>query len=67
MRWDYVEKEIYIPYYGDTKIVKRFLWWPKELENKVRWLETASYEREFVRFRGWVDKRWVDIICKKKG
>lgn len=38
MRWKAEKK--YEP--GDTKVIRRFLWEPKELDNEWRWFEKAN-------------------------
>ncbi len=59
-------------YEGETKIVTRFLFWPKTLpasgEHKVsRWLEIASWRKIYLGddlrnfWAGWLDQWWTDI------
>jgi hypothetical protein len=55
---------------GSTRIVRRFLLWPKEISEKVRWLEIAYIEQRYLKVevpddgydfsfqRKWVGERW---------
>lgn len=52
---------------GETRIITRFLLFPKEINNEYRWLESVKIEQfyrgyDYVRDIGgfWVDKDWVD-------
>ena len=51
---------------GDARTVTKFLWWPKTIGRKVRWLETVSVRQEVKKLilRGDVsyEYRWMDII-----
>ncbi len=50
---------------GDTKIVRKFLWFPtRSLDtNETRWLERATVEYKYTRlyYEGTTDKFWVPI------
>lgn len=58
MRW-----KRYYPKEGDTRIVKRFLWTPTELQHEVRWLEKARIKQCYTHFMNesfdWEDIEWV--------
>ena len=61
MRWKKRPK----PKIGDTRIVKRFLLFPKNLNNDVVWLEVAHirqciYHGDYFGYT-WKDQEWVDI------
>lgn len=48
---------------GDTRIIRRFLFLPREIRYETRWLEYAEIEQvyESVRagYNGWADNHWV--------
>ena len=56
MRWNK-------PEFGEKRIVKGFLWFPKQINNDVRWLEKAKWEQVYVEDH-WFDREWLDIIDK---
>lgn len=59
MRWNK-------PKLGDGRIVKGFLWFPKEINNEVRWLEKAEWKQVY--FLGyWNDREWLDTTDKITG
>ena len=56
---------------GQIRFKVKFLWFPKEIEGEVRWLERAMYSQEYkkilVHHHGyscdeyhWVDRQWED-------
>jgi hypothetical protein len=45
------------PTRGDTKITKKFLWFPKRINNETRWLEVASWKSILTTFT-WRDVSW---------
>ena len=53
---------------GDTRIVTRFLVFPKTINNEIRWLEKARIKQEFRKvyddgiyeFFDWVNVAFVD-------
>lgn len=53
------------PKEGDTKIERRFAWWPHQVEDKLIWLE--SYEVHYIFTRrnrvAIVGYRMFDIMC----
>lgn len=67
MRW--TTKKVLIPTYGQTRIVRRFLWLPETLDGQTcyrltRWLEFAEVSQEFRPSGGgdyWGDHSWLDI------
>ena len=32
---------------GDTRVVRRFLWFPKSIGRELRWLEWVSFEEKY--------------------
>jgi len=50
MRFIRKEKQVVYPKIGDTKIIKRFLYFPLTLGNETRWWETANIECEYMEF-----------------
>lgn len=69
MRWQ--QKINWDPELGDKRILTRFLLFPKAIEGETRWLETVSFEQEYIRDifwlgnerymrKCWTDIRWVD-------
>lgn len=54
---------------GDTRVITKFLWFPKTLGEERRWLEKASIKQRLnvytgmMRIRGleWADEKWDDI------
>ena len=51
-----------------SRIVRRFLWWPKGINGEVRWLGRVSYRQvwgsKFWPF--WENTKWVDKDTSKK-
>lgn len=48
---------------GTIRVRKKFLWFPKEVDREVRWLEKASWQERRVgnRYQGyWLAVEWVD-------
>lgn len=35
------------PKRGDERVVTRFLWWPKKINNVIIWWETVSYLQRY--------------------
>lgn len=61
MRWN---KPVYqSPRVGDTRIVKRFLLFPKTLNEETRWLEWAEIMQGFSCFYSWDEHTfyWEDL------
>jgi hypothetical protein len=50
MKWNRVE-----PINGTTRHLRKFLWWPVQIDNQTRWLEYA------VIYQRYVDSRWLNI------
>ena len=50
------------PKSGDKRIVSKFLLFPREINNEVRWLEKVKIEQEYDRgcLLGWWDIKWAD-------
>lgn len=52
--------------HGDRRIKKRFLLFPKTIQNETRWMETASWEQYYKTYKNgynlnmgvWVDYKW---------
>jgi hypothetical protein len=55
MRWDSSPS----PQHGDIRIRKEFLWIPKTINDKTRWLEYAEWEEQF--YKGyWFEMEWLN-------
>ena len=39
-----------LPKFGDQKVIKKFLWWPKTIGNETRWLEKSDILYEYTRY-----------------
>ena len=71
MRWFEKEKKKK-PIFSDmeTRVVRKFLWFPKKIGKETRWLEFASYEQIY--YKSYFDKdhnyhsmdRWYDLRLK---
>lgn len=55
------------PNFGDYRDVKKFLFFPKKIGNRIRWLETASWKERYVikrlypiKFLYWKAQYWID-------
>lgn len=46
---------------GDKKVVKKFLFLPKKIENEWRWLERAEILQAFLFNDYWREFKWKDI------
>ncbi|BAO04988.1 uncharacterized protein CBO05P1_269 [Clostridium botulinum B str. Osaka05] len=46
------------PQVNDIRIIKRFLFLPKEIHNEYRWLEIAYIKQECVQ-GFWIDTEWL--------
>jgi len=62
MRWD--RKALPLPKEGDVRIMIRFAWIPKEVEDKVVWLE-SYYSHQVYQYTDNIDftnkvYRWVE-------
>jgi hypothetical protein len=62
MRWK-IESD---PYIGQERIIKKFLLFPKEIKNEVRWLEQATYKEEYGVIYPSGEKRWISKYCLSK-
>lgn len=47
------------PEIGDTRIIRRFAWFPVLLEREIRWLEQVTIEQMYGIF-GWSDWRYKE-------
>lgn len=53
------------PKVGDQRTVTKFLWFPKYIENEIRWLEKSTFTQEYT-IGGllepcyWFSIKWVD-------
>ena len=45
---------------GTRRIKRRFLFFPKEINNEVRWLECAKWEEQYYYYLTWIPTRWID-------
>jgi hypothetical protein len=43
------------PKYGDTRIIRKFLWWPRTFERLTKWLETSFIVERYS------DGQWQEI------
>ena len=61
MRWK--TKESFYPKYGARRMVTKFLLFPKEMEGEWRWLETASWMKEYRMFNyeDYSIGKWADM------
>ena len=44
---------------GTTRIVTRWLLFPRDIEGETRWLGWASWKQEYVQYWGWTDLFWI--------
>lgn len=62
-KWDYIA-------IGDTRLISKFLIFPKRINRESRWLEKATYRQEcedvlnygsmdYGTHKEWVNKEWV--------
>lgn len=52
------EKEMIKNYWnGETKLKRKFLWWPINIDGEIRWLETATIEYRV--------ERDEDLFCNR--
>jgi hypothetical protein len=54
-------------HFGDTRIISKFLFLPKELNGEIRWLERVKIKQKFQFYMNiiivceeWEDYDWVD-------
>lgn len=69
MKIKFQEKER--PKLGDTRIISKFLLFPKYLENELRWLEYVQIEQVYrhtyscapgmkpMKTLAWMDQKWI--------
>ena len=55
MRW----KTLKVPD-PTTRVVTKFLWFPRQINKEYRWLEIAKISQGWYRGWGWIDVEWVD-------
>lgn len=51
------------PIYGDERTKRRFLLFPKKIDNEIRWLEVAKWKevyRPHIRLFGWDACTWME-------
>lgn len=63
MRWNKKAK----PVRGDERIITKFLLFPKNIDDDVRWLERVSYKQKYTRenyeygcYHVWETIEWID-------
>lgn len=60
MRWK--NKSMYR--IGDIRIKTKFLFFPKQIGNIIRWMEKATWQEEFDQWGvsdwGWKATKWID-------
>jgi hypothetical protein len=47
----------------DREVISKFLWFPLEIKDEIRWLERATFEREYQYFYEggrWEYLWWID-------
>jgi hypothetical protein len=50
------------PSFGDTRVVREFLFLPLTLEGETRWLELASIQQEYVEGNFYMDgEHWMSV------
>jgi len=57
------------PYERDTRVREGFLWFPRECDHQVRWLEHARWgEKYYVGMwtSQWVGVKWLDELETKE-
>ena len=76
MKWK-KKKKSYTPSpsHGDLRTVRKFLWFPKTIDEETRWLCFGTYEQKYYVIQGkatvshpertwgcrwWADKKWID-------
>ena len=55
------------PITGDKRIIKKFLFLPKEINHEVRWFENVNIEqvystRIYSNGIGWIDRKFIDNV-----
>lgn len=56
MRWNNVR-----PKTDETREATKFLWFPKEINREIRWLEKATYKQVYCGAAiGWHDLWWIN-------
>lgn len=46
-------------YFGEVRIITKFLWLPKRINENVRWLETVKIEQIYA--FNWLGNLWYDL------
>lgn len=54
-----------LPDCGDSRIVKRFMWFPTRIGRTVYWLETINIKQYYSSYRCWTNHTVVHDIPKK--
>jgi len=60
------------PKINDTRVIKKYLWLPKRIDDQIRWLETARIQQVYRFYFGlirsyiWADVEWADTHKKKE-
>lgn len=62
MRWKVqIYKE---PCIGDTKIINKFLFFPKCINGQCRWLENVRFMKKYINdsnnYMNWVGSKWLN-------
>ena len=49
-----------VPKEGEWRNVKHFLWFPRRINGKVKWLEVAEYSQCYSIICGWINWKWIE-------
>ncbi len=47
--------------FGDIRVVKKFLLFPRTIGNVTRWLEFAVIQERKIHNNMWEDMKWMDV------
>jgi len=53
----------YQPKPGDTRVISKFLLFPRTINSITRWLEFAEIKQTFYSLEGWEDDEWTDNLA----
>jgi hypothetical protein len=61
MRWK-------TPQVGDERVVRKFLWWPIDVNGESRWLERVTVRQVYIRAENGAESwRWAEILDDSSG
>ena len=58
-----MRRKFHIPTNKETRVITRFLLFPKQINGEIRWLERASIKQEYstnYADDGWHSTEWID-------